>query len=59
VNTESRYRSRKFLVTAGGMIIATAAAYFGFLTPELSTVLLTGMGSYNIANAWLNRSNES
>ena len=50
---ESRFTSRKFIVTGGGMLGAVVCAYFGILTPELSNVILAGIASYNVANAWI------
>lgn len=54
---ENKYRSRKFLVTVGGTILAVVMAYFGKLSPELSNVILAAMASYNISNAWIQRKN--
>jgi hydroxyethylthiazole kinase-like sugar kinase family protein len=50
-----KYGSRKFIVTGCGMLGAVVCAYFGILTPELANVLLAGIASYNVANAWVGK----
>mgnify|MGYP001822689937 CR=1 FL=1 len=50
--TQAKYRSRKFIVTVGGMGLAAVMVYFGSLTPEMSNIILAAIGSYNIANAF-------
>ena len=50
--TQAKYRSRKFIVTVGGMALAAMMVYFGKLTPEMSNIILAAIGSYNIANAF-------
>lgn len=49
---EEKYRSRKFMVTVGGMAVAAVMVYLDKLTPELSNVILACISSYNLANAW-------
>lgn len=49
---DEKYRSRKFMVTVGGVLLASVLAFMGKLTPELSNVILTAIGAYNVANAW-------
>lgn len=49
---ESKYRSRKFMVTLSGLAIGVGMAYLGKLTPELSNIVLACIASYNMANAW-------
>lgn len=53
-----KYGSRKFIITLVGMIGSAGLASFGMLTPELSTIILTGMGTYNAANAFSVNKNE-
>lgn len=48
-----RYTSRKFVITAGGMLLAFVAAMAGKMTGDLSLVLITAIGGYNAANAFL------
>lgn len=52
---ESKYMSRKFIVTMTGVAGAVACAYFGILTPELSNVMLAAIASYNVVNGWVAR----
>lgn len=54
--TENKYRSRKFMITVGCIILGCAFAYIEKLSPSLSNLLLAGMASYNIANAWAGKS---
>lgn len=49
---DEKYRSRKFMVTVGGTLLAAALAWAGKLTPEMSNVILAAIASYNVANAW-------
>ena len=44
------YGSRKFVVTFGGMILATGLAAFGKLDANTALVLTGGIGAYNWAN---------
>jgi len=53
-----KYGSRKFIVTLVGMVGSAVLAGFGILTPELSTIILTGMGTYNAANAFSSKKDE-
>lgn len=49
---QTKYRSRKFIVTVGGTLLGAGLVYFGKLTPEMSNIILAAIGSYNIANAF-------
>lgn len=49
----SGYASRKFNVTFCGITIAALSTLLGIMTPGLSQVLLAGIASYNITNAWV------
>lgn len=49
---ESKYRSRKFIVTMTCIVLGTLMASIGKLDGSLSAVLTTGMVAYNISNAW-------
>jgi len=50
--TESKWRSRKFMVTVGGVVLAGLAVYFDKLSPELANVILAAIASYNVSNAF-------
>ena len=52
---ESKYRSRKFMITVGCVAIGCTFAFLGKLDGNLSNLLLAAMGTYNIANAWQGR----
>ena len=56
---DNKFTSRKFIVTMSGMLGAVACAHFGILTPQLANVFLAGIASYNVANGWVARKNES
>ena len=44
------YASRKFLITAGAILLTTVLAYFEFMTGPVSVVFAAGIASYNYAN---------
>jgi len=52
---ESKYRSRKFIVTSFCVMAGVGMAFIGKLTPELSNVILSALASYNVSNAWMGR----
>jgi hypothetical protein len=53
---DSKYRSRKFLMTAAVEVVATIALFTAFLTgAEWITVTTLVLGIYNGANVWASK----
>ena len=48
-----KYGSRKFIISILILVVATGMAITKLLTPELSTVLLAIVTSYNVVNGWV------
>jgi len=46
------YISRKLIVTVYSLFLAIIFSILELMTPELTMVILAGMSSYNVSNAW-------
>lgn len=50
---ENRYRSRKWLITAGTVAFAAYALWEGRLdSKDFAVIAVAGVAAYNIANGW-------
>ena len=55
--TESRFRSRKFLITTAALVIASVALWVGKVDGvQWASVAVACVGAYNLANAFSSRS---
>ena len=51
IEAESRYRSRKFLITVGALLVSAAALFTGFLDGDQFVDIITMiLGIYSVGN---------